>query len=128
MDLLTYLLLAITSPPLAPASLPPTGMDPSLLSYWTETPTFSSPSTALRASSLTYEDGLNSQFLNPGTHGITQRKTGIKTTTQIKRVKARLYMDALDIPRYSALSLSASLLFPNPNTVEIITVTIYCIC
>jgi hypothetical protein len=37
-------------------------------------------------------------------------------------------MDALDIPRYSALSLSASLLFPNPNTVEIITVTIYCIC
>ena len=113
------------SPPL---SRPPTGIDPSLLSCWTETPTGSSPSICWRASSLTYEFGLCSQFLNPGTHGITQRKTGIKITTAMKRVKARLYKESLDIPRYKALSLSAPELFPNPKTVEIITVTIYCIC
>jgi len=71
---------------------------------------------------------LYSQFLNAGTHGIIQRKHGIKTTTAPKRAKAMLYIYALEIPRYKALSLSAPDEFPNPNTVDIITVTIYCIC
>jgi len=46
-------------------------------------------------------DGLYSQFLKAGTQGMTQRKTGIKKITTIKIVKARLYIDAFDNPRYS---------------------------